>query len=161
MSKSNDSNRLASGYQKLMEFLHEKPQIDHALDRLSKWGDLTREEVDKIADYLKRDVENAANFMAINDKELKDWLRYDLYMIEGTLGDTFSKMVDETRETLEGLEEEANRIGEWHTGEIVGLGTFECISCGEVIHFHKPGHMPPCPKCHASKYRRLTTNDSA
>jgi Zn finger protein HypA/HybF involved in hydrogenase expression len=81
-------------------------------------------------------------------------------MIKGTLGDTFSKMVDQTRETLDGFEKEASRIGEWHTGEVVGLGTFECKECGEVIHFHKPGHVPPCPKCHASKYRRLTTKDS-
>ncbi|MDH5386980.1 MAG: zinc ribbon-containing protein [Gammaproteobacteria bacterium] len=161
MNDSNNSNRLAAGYQKLMELLHEKPQIDHALERLAEWGELTREEVDKIADYLRRDVEDAANFMEINRKELKDWLMYDYYMIEGTLGDTFSKMVDETRETLKKFENEASRIGEWHTGEIVGLGTFECIGCGEVIHFHKPGHMPPCPRCHDSKYRRLTTNDSA
>ena len=160
MTKSDNNNRLASGYQKLMEFLHEKPQVDRALDRLSELGDFTREEVDKIGDYLKRDIEDAANFMETNNKELKDWLRYDFYMIEGTLGDAFSRMVDETREALGNIEEEATRIGEWHTGEIVGLGTFECISCGEVIHFHKPGHMPPCPKCHASKYRRLTTSDS-
>ena len=160
MNDSSNSSRLAAGYQKLMEFLHEKPQIEHALERLSEWGELTREEVDKIGDYLKRDVEDAANFMEINGKELKDWLRYDFYMIEGTLGETFSKMVDETRDALSNLEGEATRLGEWHTGEIVGLGTFECKSCGEVIHFHKPGHMPPCPKCHASKYRRLTTSDA-
>ena len=160
MTKPDNSNRLASGYHKLMEFLHEKPQIDHALERLSEWGELTREEVTKIGDYLKRDVEDAANFMDINGKELKDWLRYDLDLIEGTFGETFSKMVNETRETLNNFEQEATRFGEWHTGEIVGLGTFECKKCGEVIHFHKPGHVPPCPRCHGSKYRRLTTNDS-
>ena len=159
MSDSNKDNRLASGYHKLLEYLHEKPQIDHALERLSELEGLSREEVGKIGDYLKRDVEDAANFMEINGKELKDWLKYDLYMVEGTLGDAFSTMVDETRETLENFEKEASRIGEWHTGEVVGLGTFECKKCGEVIHFHKPGHVPPCPKCHGSKYRRLTTKD--
>jgi len=160
MTKSDNSNRLAAGYQKLLEFLHEKPQIDHALERLSEWEELTREEVDKIGDYLKRDVEDAASFIDINGKELKDWLRYDLDLIEGTFGDTFSKMVDETRETLDDFEKEASRIGEWHTGEVVGLGTFECKGCGEVIHFHKPGRVPPCPRCQGSKYRRLTTSDS-
>ncbi|MDH5387150.1 MAG: zinc ribbon-containing protein [Gammaproteobacteria bacterium] len=89
MSESNNSNRLASGYHKLLEYLHEKPQIDHALERLSEWEELSREEVSNIGDYLKRDVEDAANFMEINRKELKDWLRYDLYMIEGTLGEPF------------------------------------------------------------------------
>ena len=56
MTDSNSSNRLASGYQKLMEFLHEKPGIDHALERLSEWEELTREEVVKIGDYLKREL---------------------------------------------------------------------------------------------------------
>lgn len=158
MSESNNENRLAAGYHKLLEYLHEKP-IEHALESLSELQEFSKEEVSNIGDYLKRDLEEAANFMQINGKELKDWLRYDLYMIEGTLGNTFSKMVDETRETLKGFEEDASRIGEWHTGEIAGLGTFECKQCGEVIHFHKPGHVPPCPKCHATKYRRLTTND--
>jgi hypothetical protein len=160
MTDSKNSNRLASGYQKLMEFLHEKPQIDHALERLSEWEELSREEVVKIGDYLKRDLKDAASFINENGSELKDWLKFDLDLIEGTIGDTFSNMVDETRETLKGFEQEASRVGEWHTGEVVGIGTFECKSCGEVIHFHKPGHMPPCPKCRSSKYRRLTTKDS-
>ena len=159
MSEENNENRLAAGYHKLLEYLHEKP-VEHALESLSELQEFSKEEVRNIGDYLKRDLEDAADFMESNGKELKDWLRYDLYMIEGTLGETFSKMVDETRETLKGLENEASRIGEWHTGEIAGLGTFECKECGELIHFHKPGHVPPCPKCHATRYRRLTTKDS-
>ena len=159
MTDSNDSNRLASGYQKLMEYLHEKPQIDHALERLSEWEELSREEAMKVGDYLKRDLKDAATFINENGKELKDWLKFDLELVEGTIGDTFSKMVDETRETLKEFENEASRIGEWHTGEIVGIGTFECKGCGEIIHFHKPGRVPPCPKCRGTKYRRLTTKD--
>ena len=50
MSESNNSNRLASGYHKLLEYLHEKPQIDHALERLSEWEELSREEVSNIGD---------------------------------------------------------------------------------------------------------------
>ncbi len=160
MTKPDHSSRLASGYQRLMEFLHEKPQIDHALERLFEWEELTREEVVKIGDYLKRDLKDAANFIDKNGKELKDWLKFDLDLVEGTIGDTFSKMVDETRESLRDIEQEASRIGEWHTGEIVGIGTFECKGCGMVIRFHKPCHMPSCSKCRGSKYRRLTTNDS-
>ena len=160
MTDSNNSNRLASGYQKLMEFLHEKPQIDHALERLSEWEELSREEVAKIGDYLKRDLHDAAIFISENGSELKDWLKFDIDLVEGKIGETFSKMVDETRETLKDIEHEASRVGEWHTGEVVGIGTFECKSCGELIHFHKPGHIPPCPKCRGTKYRRLTTQDS-
>ncbi|MEN8132051.1 MAG: hypothetical protein ABFS45_18110 [Pseudomonadota bacterium] len=44
---------------------------------------------------------------------------------------------------------------EWHTGEITGIGTLECESCGKRIHFYKAGRIPPCPACHDARIHRV------
>ena len=41
-----------------------------------------------------------------------------------------------------------------HTGEVTGAGTLVCDKCGEKLHFHKAGKIPPCPKCHATQFHR-------
>ncbi|MDH5595020.1 MAG: zinc ribbon-containing protein, partial [Gammaproteobacteria bacterium] len=49
--------------------------------------------------------------------------------------------------------------GEWHTGEVVGVGTLRCKACGELLHFHATGHIPPCPKCQKTVFNRVSHSD--
>jgi Zn finger protein HypA/HybF involved in hydrogenase expression len=44
----------------------------------------------------------------------------------------------------------------YKTGEVAAPGTFECRKCGERIHLHAPGHIPPCPKCAHTEYKRIS-----
>ncbi|NOX42661.1 MAG: zinc ribbon-containing protein [Gammaproteobacteria bacterium] len=128
--------------------------IDAAKDKISELGELTREEVDKIGDYLHRDLDDAGKFLQENGKELSDWLKFDIELIEDRFIDTFSVVADQTKVELALLADRANKVGVWKTGEITGIGTLVCKSCGEELHFHKPGHIPPCPKCKASEFKR-------
>lgn len=129
--------------------------IEAAREKAVELGELSREEAEKIGDYLKRDLEDAGEFMEKTGKALGDWLSLDLEMIEDKLLEMFRVAADRTSVELAELAERAAAYGEWKSGEIIGIGTLECKSCGEHIHFHKPGHIPPCPKCHGSHYRRV------
>lgn len=133
--------------------------LEMAMQKASDLGELTREEADLIGIYIMRDLEDAAKFVDKSGKELRDWLRFDINVVENALLDIFSNMVDHTREALEELKERANALGEWHTGEVVGIGTLQCKSCGEEMHFHKTSHIPPCPKCHGTRFRRIVSWD--
>ncbi len=133
--------------------------LEAAMQKASDLGELTREEADLIGIYIMRDLEDAAKFVDQSGQELRDWLRFDINVVENALFDIFSNMVDHTREALEELKERANAVGEWHTGEVVGIGTLQCKSCGEEMHFHKTSHIPPCPKCHSTKFRRIVSWD--
>lgn len=133
--------------------------LDAAMEKASELGELSREEAEKIATYVQRDLEDAAEYINESGTELRDWLRFDLEVVEQALLDLFSTMVDHTREELTRLEMRASAMGEWHTGEITGIGTLQCKSCGEKLHFHHTGHIPPCPKCHGTSFRRLSTRD--
>lgn len=128
--------------------------VDAAAEKSAELGELTREEADKVAEYLKRDLRDAGEFLASDTtKELKDWLRIDLDLIEARILDALSLLVDPTDVEWIMLAERA-RLAEWHTGEVTGPGTLVCSNCGEELHFHKPGHIPPCPKCGGTVFRR-------
>ncbi len=133
--------------------------VDSAAEQASALGELTREEANKAGDYLKRDLISAAQFVSRSGKELVDWLRFDVTLIENALLERFSTMVDHTRQELDGLERRADAMGEWHSGEVTGIGTLECKACGEHLHFHHTAHIPPCPKCHGGKFRRISHSD--
>ena len=61
---------------------------------------------------------------------------------------------DQTKVELMKLKATAESA-EYHTGEITGPGVLMCDKCGENLHFHDAGHIPPCPKCHDTHFHRL------
>jgi len=128
--------------------------IAAAKDNVAKLGELTQHEVDIIGGYLHRDLHDAGDYLRENGKELADWLKFDIALIEDRLIDTFSVLADQTKVELAQLADRANQIGIWKTGEITGIGTLVCKSCGEQLQFQKPEHIPPCPKCNASEFKR-------
>lgn len=136
-----------------------KDGLEKAKEKLSDWGEITREELDDVGEYLKRDLQDAGEFLNESGKELGDWLKRDLEFAEIKAAEVFATMADATRNELEKIAERARTVGEWHTGEITGIGILQCKKCGELLHFEKPGHVPPCPKCHATVYKKSFTND--
>lgn len=141
------------------------PSLEHNLEtakeKATELNELTREEAERIGDYLRRDIEDAAHFLTASGKALRDWARFDMELVEDKFLDAFSGMVDQTRLELDWLERQANRYGTWHSGEVIGIGTLRCQACGEELHFHAPGHIPPCPACHGSVFKRVSTTDEA
>lgn len=133
--------------------------VDTAMEKATELGELSREEAELVSIYVMRDLEDAATFINTSGKELRDWLRFDVEVVENALIDRFAQMVDHTRLELDKLELQANIVGEWHTGEVVGIGTLSCKSCGELLHFHQTGHIPPCPKCHGTTFRRISRSE--
>jgi hypothetical protein len=129
--------------------------IDAAADKAVELGELTREEADRIADYLRRDLHDAGEYVASTGSELGDWLRFDLDLIEDRLRDIFAAAVDQTRIELMQLQNRAPASWEYHTGEIAGVGTLICAECGKALHFHTTSRIPPCPACHRTVFVRV------
>ena len=128
--------------------------IDKSKEKAAELAELTSEEIDKVSDFVIRDLHDAAEYIAVGERELGDWLRIDALLIEDKFLEAFSHMVDHTQVALDEIAANAKRASEWHTGEITSAGTLVCSACGEVLHFHNAGHIPPCPKCHATVFNR-------
>lgn len=132
-----------------------KDALKEAREKVSDASELTSEEIDKLSSYIEKDLIEAADFLQETQNELADWLRLDVLLVEKFMLDKFASLADRTRIELEQLSINADVYGEWHTGEIISMGVLKCEACGEELHFEKPGHIPPCPKCHATKFKRI------
>ncbi|MDH5485746.1 MAG: zinc ribbon-containing protein [Gammaproteobacteria bacterium] len=131
-----------------------KQAMDKAAETASELGELSREEAEKIGDYLRRDLHEGAEFLTESGRQLKDWLAFDLEYAEVKLAEMFVSVADKTRIELEKLAQRARQVGEWHTGEITGIGILRCQACDELLHFEKTGHVPPCPKCKGTVFNK-------
>jgi predicted nucleic acid-binding Zn-ribbon protein len=161
--------RHASAYRRMLERVRAAigkaerdalPRLQHGIaearDRAVELGELTREEAERVGEYLRRDVEDAATYLSETGLELKDWLRFDLELVEARLLDMFSSMVDETRLELDRIAAAAQAAETLEAGEVAGLGTLRCVTCGHELDFPQPGVIPPCPGCGATRFRRVS-----
>lgn len=168
MTEKESSDKLVSAYERMMERLkhalqvaEEKtgPAFEHALSQARETavglGELTREEAEKVGAYLKRDLQDMAEYLEDTGEELGSWFHIDLELIEARLLDLMSSVADQTRVELAQLRERARQAELYHSGEVTGPGTLRCPSCGQLLHLQRTSHIPPCPKCHGGSFERV------
>jgi predicted RNA-binding Zn-ribbon protein involved in translation (DUF1610 family) len=136
-----------------------KRHIAKARDTAVELEELTREEAERIAFFLERDLMDAGRHMAESGHELGDWLRFDIGLIEDRLLDALLKAADHTRLDMLQFEEDLEEGPSYNTGEVTGPGTLECVSCGTDIRFHATGYIPACPTCGHTVFRRRSVTD--
>jgi len=167
------SDKLIQGYNRMMARSREtieqaeskalpvlRESIEKARHTAVELEELSHDEAQKIAAWLKRDLQDAGRYLAETREELAEWLRFDLDRIENSLLEVFSHVADRTRIEWAQLQAELERDPPYHTGEITGPGTLYCGTCNEVLHFHHTARIPPCPKCHGTTFRRWPVETS-
>jgi len=157
-----DLETLGEAYKELLEKALRKARqtgtlLHHAISDLrsdvTAMGKIGENEVVQVEQYLKRDLTNAAQYLGKTGKELTDWLGFDATLVEQAFWRMFSDGANKTTAELLKIKIQADAAG-YHTGELAGLGTLVCDHCGKTLHFHKPGHIPPCPNCTGTHFRR-------
>ena len=101
---------LVGAYEKMLERVHQaleraeqdtiptlKRSIEQAREKAVELGELTREEAERVASYVERDMKDAAGFLSETQQELSDWLKFDLRLIENRLLEMFANVADRTR----------------------------------------------------------------
>ncbi|MBS3952960.1 MAG: zinc ribbon-containing protein [Methylomicrobium sp.] len=156
-------NKLIEAYNDLMGHLYEVMDdgihslanaLEKAKEKTSEIGGVTQEELSKISDYVKRDVEHAAH--ALNDEDsgdLSEWLKFDIDLIENFALDAFMSVADKTSVELAKLKTLAEQ-NTYHSGEVTGPGTFVCDQCNKEIAFKTTSVIPKCPACGADTFVR-------
>ncbi|MDH5765234.1 MAG: zinc ribbon-containing protein [Gammaproteobacteria bacterium] len=128
--------------------------IDHAKQNAIRLGEITLEEAEEIGNYIKRDINDAAEYLMETSHEFSEWLMLDIDIIEQKVLELFLSVADKTRIELEQLSQPNIETSEYHTGEITGPGTLQCEDCGEIIHFTTTGQIPACPMCKKTAFKR-------
>lgn len=129
------------GLHSLADGLEKAKVKTHAL------GFFTQEEIHKVADYLKRDIEGAAQSLRGEKTDnLSEWLKFDIQLIENFALDAFKDVADKT--SVELAKFNFNHEQNLHyAGEITSPGTLNCVDCKKAIAFKSTSEIPFCPTC--------------
>ncbi len=128
--------------------------LETARDNMVELGELTREEANKVSEYLRRDVEDAATYIAETGRNIHDWWRFDLELMEQRMMDLFARAADQTSLQLAQWAENARQFSLYQAGEVTGPGTLVCDRCGAETHFVQAGRIPPCADCGGTAFKR-------
>ena len=127
--------------------------IDDARDKAVELDELTEEDAVKLTAWLKRDLQDTFAYLAHSGHEIKDWLGFEVSLLEHEFFHLLLQTADKTTVELQQFKHNVDHPG-YHTGELTGPGTLTCNQCGEKLHFYKSGKIPPCPKCHQTEFHR-------
>jgi len=128
--------------------------INSAKESASELGELTVEEADKIANYVKKDIHDAAEYLASEGVELKDWLRFDVELVEDRIIDIMNVVANSTKMELQQLAERAATENLWNCGEVAGPGTLTCVNCDHSQVFYATHEIMECTQCGETLFQR-------
>ncbi len=115
---------------------------------------LTQDEAQTVAEHVKRDISHARRYMQTEGKELRDWLKFDIDLVEGRFADFLSQAADKSWLDFRAFKHfQTNTL--YKTGEICGPGTLRCLDCGQEMKMTRNNRIPPCPKCHHTEFERM------
>lgn len=163
-----DQKRLLRGYELMLRRLREvmdqpdltRPRLRDALETIKQQsvehGELSSQEADRIGNYLRRDLEQAAHYTSTEQQELADWLHMDMQLIEGWLLDQFAKATDLTRIELLNFQHGIMPLEPLSARDVTGPGTLTCTQCGYTLQLERVSLIPSCPRCGNTEFTRPT-----
>lgn len=137
------------------------PSLVHAIevgkDKAVEFQELSLEEAERIGKFLRRDIDDAAKYLANTQGDLSDWLRFDLELIEERLAEVFLHVANSTSIELLLLVDGSYQsdVNEYFTDDVTGPGTLQCTACEHLLCFQKTSHIPSCPECGGNVFKRL------
>ena len=129
--------------------------VDDAKEKAKEVEEVTEEDAEKLTAWLKRDLDDVISYLSETEYAVKDWLGFETSLIKNAMIHMMLETADKTTVELLRMKENAHKPYDYHTGEIAGFGTLICDECGEKLHFHKAGKIPPCPRCHKTSFHRI------
>jgi len=144
---------------------HAIPTLQKAIEQAKKQalhlGEVTAEEADEIGNYIKRDINDAAEYLMESSHEFSEWLMLDIEIIEQKVLELFLSVADKTRVELEQFSHPNCKTDNmqqettvYKSGEITGPGSLICTNCQQMIQFSTTGTIPECSQCKHTLFQR-------
>ncbi|MCR4300459.1 MAG: DUF2934 domain-containing protein [Sulfuricaulis sp.] len=128
--------------------------LDRSVAQLKQLGEYTGDTVDKVKTTVEKDMAVAAqkigpHWDAFSEKTA------DLFQVWRDRGQQF--LAGAAQATADWLREASGRLNQhtYRTGEMTASGALECTGCGERLVLKTPAHLPPCPKCRKTEFKRI------
>lgn len=153
-----------------------KKHLEKARDEMLEIGEHSKEIITKASHAMQKDMITTIDSMKPNLDQLSAETEEAFNRFKAKSGNMWNELAEESekaftvwRDRSGNLAAEfARNVGEWsqslgqklddmliyHTGESSQGGDFRCVDCGQEITLKNTGHLPPCPKCHHTEFRR-------
>ncbi|MBS1271612.1 MAG: hypothetical protein MAGBODY4_00744 [Candidatus Marinimicrobia bacterium] len=161
-----NNERVAKAYDRILENVREilnttsnitKKEFDRALKQagtsLDDASKFTKEEIEKARKAVRKDWQA---FMKTANKQKDDFLQSEQFQkIADTSLGMLGKMTKAVKNWADFIDGKIDEQITYHTGEVAGAGTFECVECNKTMTFKKSGRIPPCSSCKNTTFRRV------
>ncbi len=129
--------------------------LEDARKQMSQLGDYTADTIEKAIVTIEKEMLTAARQAGVQLENLAE-RSTDVFAVwrdRGTqfLGRAASALRDWVQQASTRITEQT-----YHTGDIAAGGTLECTACGGQVQLKTAAHVPLCPSCRKSEFRRLS-----
>jgi hypothetical protein len=160
-----DDKKPNSGYQQLLDEL--KTQMEKAEQfsekEVGEWiekgaaylqaaGDLSKDELELLSTYLKRDFATAAEQMKQLPEALTEGPAY--VSLKESVWRWLLELTDRTQLEWSEVAEDLKHQGVYSAGEWVSLGILSCHQCGQSREFSHPEQIDACAYCGCETFTR-------
>lgn len=133
-------------------------EIEEAVEFEQDLAELTRDELNLLAAYLRRDLSHLLGFVSETGEGVAEWLRTDLEWIEDWLVEQLLSIADPTRLDTLALQQKLqdNDPDHYFAGELALAGVMRCRNCGHLEALPDTTRLEPCERCESHYYERVT-----
>lgn len=159
--KKNEEHEDVGLYQKMADRAAElvdegRKTLDEALkkagEELSSGGEYTREQAEKIGNYLRRDLTEVGR----KAQQARDAVidAVEPRRVAAGVQSGLSKLLRSAADVLTEIAGKSEQVLNFKTGEVTSPGTLTCKECGKEMHLKATVKIPPCPSCHKTEFRK-------
>ena len=117
---------------------------------------LTQEEAESLGATLRRDMQKANQVLNQQSKELRDWLSFDLALVEDRFIEMIAQAADKSWLDFRAFGNEDHQASLYRSGEVCNAGSFSCTHCDEVLRLTSTAQIPPCAACGGKEFYRIS-----
>lgn len=126
--------------------------LRQARNGLEAAGEFRREEGESLESWLRRDLQLAHRNAKAVGSGIKE--EFDSSGVSSSVLGLAATVLQNTGETLQAWAAKADEATSYRTGEVTGPGTLSCKRCDTELRMAESSKIPPCPKCHATDFRK-------
>ena len=126
--------------------------IETAREQFSAAGEFSAEQGETFKKYMRRDLAQTEVDMRALGQEAAE--RLNPARLGAGAFSSMARLLQATGSALQNLSQKAEDAMHFNTGEITSAGTLTCVNCGQKIQLKNSAHIPPCPSCHGTVFRK-------
>ena len=163
-----DPDKLVSAFRHMVEDVYQSVQkaeasvaptidtmVNNAKDLARDLYTLTREESDMLADVLRRDFRKARQALHEQEKDIRQWINFDLDLAEDRFIDLVARSADKAWLDFRKFETEDHQASRYRSGEVCNPGNMSCETCNSRLILTEIGQISDCANCGNQTFFRV------